>query len=247
MHLQNRILAVCAAALLLSPAGHAQEPASADESGIYEAQFMAHPTRLWWHAGDLPVAVPDHHMAIVEVNRFPERDATPDEQRAADDLVQRALRAAKERGWFDFARGSRDGFELMFSDNLHYAKTEYILDGRVLDPEHPEMLLYYDTGRGKKLAGVMFLVNRDAERGPQIAGPLTPWHYHVWSHNRCLLNRLPLVGDPRPDGRCAVGDTWNRTPEMLHVWFLDHPDGPFATDMALSPELIRQLAERKED
>jgi hypothetical protein len=28
---------------------------------------------------------------------------------------------------------------------------------------------------------------------------------------------------------------------MIHVWFIDNPDGPFATGMAMTDEQIRKL------
>ena len=95
------------------------------------------------------------------------------------------------------------------------------------------------------LAGLMFYTRRSDERGPQVGGPLTRWHYHVWASPNCLVDGLLSVGSPR-DGRCARGEPAHRSPEMLHVWFLDHPEGPFATSMWLKPDQLRTLIERDE-
>ena len=32
-----------------------------------------------------------------------------------------------------------------------------------------------------------------------------------------------------------------KSPEMLHVWFVDHPDGRFASGMSLPEEVLRRL------
>lgn len=53
-----------------------------------------------------------------------------------------------------------------------------------------------------------------------------------------------MIGAPGEDGACAHGFPNHRTPEMLHVWLLDHPQGRFATRMELPPETLKALAER---
>src|SRR5262249_39751785 len=133
---------------------------------------------------------------------------------------------------------------LMFEDTVHCTNKAFVADDHLLDPERPEFLMYYDTPKGKRLAGYMYLVRTPEERGPQVGGPLTVWHYHVWRAPLCLLHGLLVVGKPEQEGRCASGIPARRSPEMLHVWFLDHPKGPFSTDMLLTPDAIKQLAER---
>ena len=67
--------------------------------------------------------------------------------------------------------------------------------------------------------------------GPQPGGPLTLWHYHVWSFRSCLLRGLLVVGLPDESGSCERGVPTHRSPEMLHIWLVDHPLGPFSTSM----------------
>lgn len=53
--------------------------------------------------------------------------------------------------------------------------------------------------------GAMYIVPEASDVGPQIGGCLTQWHDH---------------GPPfAPDGET--------TPQMLHVWTIPMPDGPF--------------------
>ena len=44
----------------------------------------------------------------------------------------------------------------------------------------------YPTAEGQKLAGFMFQTNERYDRGPQLGGPLTVWHYHVFNRLRCV-------------------------------------------------------------
>jgi hypothetical protein len=59
-----------------------------------------------------------------------------------------------------------------------------------------------------------------------------------------MLRGLLAIGAPSEDVACADGFPNDRSPEMLHVWLLDHPQGRFATDMALPSETLEALAER---
>ena len=105
-------------------------------------------------------------MLLYEVTTHPDAEPTRDQAAQAEDLHARSLEAAKRHGWFDFRRGLEDGYELMFADSEHYVNREYALDDRVLDPDRPEFLMYYETPRGPKLAGFMVLT-----RGPEDPGP----------------------------------------------------------------------------
>lgn len=178
---------------------------------------------------------------IYEVTRYPYAPPTPEQSRAADDLLRRSATAAGERGWFDYERGLADGFHRMRElDRLHYVNDAHLRDGRMLDPERPEFLMYYDTSAGKKLAGFMFLANTLYASGPQIGGALTVWHYHIWDRTMCWSAGVPLA---TATGSCVEGVPADRSPEMIHVWFIEHPEGTFATTMRLTDDLIDQLAE----
>jgi hypothetical protein len=186
-------------------------------------------------------------MVIWEVSEYaPGVQPTAGQRRAAADLVERSERAAHKKGWEDIEQGLADGFSMIPGDGTHYFNEEFIMDDRVLDPERPEFLMYYNTPKGRRLVGYMYRVRDLGDRGPQIGGPLTVWHYHVWDHVACLRpNKLP-TGQPAHRGRCQQGLVpSHRSPEMVHVWFIDRPQGPFATDMAIDPaEAVKQLEKR---
>ena len=188
-------------------------------------------------------------MVIWEASRFPpDTLPSPAQRQAADDFRERCYQAAVRNGWLDFRKGLADGYKLQFKDRRHYANWEFMQDGRVLDPDRPEFLMYYGTPQGKKLAGFMFYTDQPLDRGPQIAGPLTIWHWHVWNRKACMLQGLLTVGYADDDCSCQDGDATQRSPEMMHVWLIDYRGGPFATSMSIEPEAFKKLAaKRRED
>jgi len=193
-------------------------------------------TRFWQlESPNLP-----KEATVIEITRFPYAKPTPEQQKRADDLFEQSLAAAKKNGWTDYKKGLKDGFHLSEGiDVLHYVKNEHLTDGEILNPEKPEFLMYYNTEKGKKLAGFMFYTEKHYAEGPQIGGPLTIWHYHRWHDESCWENNIP-IGHP-VKGVCLKGYPAKRSPEMLHVWFVKHPEGQFATSMNLSKELLDLL------
>ena len=154
----------------------------------------------------------------------------------ADDFVARSWESARRHGWLDFEKAKADGFELMWGDREHYQKREFVFDDKVLDPDRPEFLMYRDTPRGKLLVGFMFFGRTLEEHGPQPGGSLTPWHYHPWNgRGYCAERGILPMSRPDPQGRCQQGERVSRSAEMLHVWFVEHPLGPYA-DAMLFPD-----------
>lgn len=112
-----------------------------------------------------------------------------------------------------------------------------------LNPEKPETLLYIDhPSKGRILAGVMYIADGVADEGSQVAGPLTAWHYHQGDKEDCKKQGV-IPSNPEPDkyGRiCTDGVMSLRGPEMLHVWFIEHPEGPFASRMSVPLSSVDQ-------
>jgi len=186
-------------------------------------------------------------MLIYEVTRYPNMPATQKQREAARDLILRSTLAAERNGWFEYQKAIDDGYELIFGDKTHYAKKEYFLDDRLVDPDRPEVLMYYNTKKGKKLAGYMFYVLSHDARGPQIGGPLTVWHYHKWWEGPfCMLGGLLPIGNPDAKGECRRGTKHSTSPEMIHVWLIEHPEGRFATNMSLNHKLFVQLVQDRD-
>ncbi len=190
-------------------------------------------------------------MVLWELTEFePGTPPTPEQRAAAAAFLEECYRAATEHGWYDFEKGLADGFQLMFEDRRHYEHREYAFDDRVLDPDRPEFLMYYGTPRGKRLSGFMFYADEPYAdepdgRGPQPGGNLMIWHYRVWKRALCLLEGLVSVGIADASGSGKEGTMTHRSPEMLHVWLIDHPEGPFTTSMMLEPRLFHRLVEKR--
>jgi uncharacterized membrane protein len=166
-----------------------------------------------------------HYTGVVQ----PPTDA---ERNWADRFVQQSLDSAARHGWFDLAQAERGGFSQQWSDGEHWVNREYLFDDRVLDPARPEFLMYDDSPQGKVLTGFMYYTRDLEEKGPTPGGSIAQWHYHPWpKRGFCAERGLLVVSRPDDRGNCSVGVRVSRSGEMLHVWFVDHPLGPFADVM----------------
>jgi len=174
---------------------------------------------------------------------------TAEQRQWADEFVQRCWDSARRHGWFDFERAKADGFTLQWGDTEHYVKHEFVFDDKILDPDRPEFLMYRKTPRGNLLLGFMFFTRSLEEHGPQPGGSLAPWHYHPWNgRGYCAEGGVLPFSRPDGHGQCAEGEHVSRSAEMLHVWFVDHPLGPYADAMLfpdsstiLDPTLIHPM------
>jgi hypothetical protein len=114
----------------------------------------------------------------------------------------------------------------------------YVKAGYVMDPRHPQGLVYANTRHGPVLIGAMFQMRELGVFGPDPGGPLTAWHEHV---NICFT---PLGGVEfsllTPFGVCPLGAIDISAPPMLHVWIVDNPrGGPFAVD--IDPDVVKSI------
>ena len=248
----------CTAALAAAALELAAGACSSEEAGEarYIRRFVPF-TTAWERVSREPTTAEKGAMEIWEVSQFPPgAQPTPEQRDAADRLIARCEQAVQRHGWEDFQQARADGFKLLPNDRQHYYNEEYVFDDRVLDPEHPEFLMYYDTPQGKRLVGFMFYVAAPMDRGPQIGGPLTVWHYHLFSRAVCTLGMsrgrdrggqgLLPVAEADERGRCARGVPTYRGLEMLHVWLIRHPLGPFGTRMYVPPEIVTEELEKRD-
>jgi hypothetical protein len=161
---------------------------------------------------------------------------TPGQERAAADLLA-AVRAATAR-YRDVAAALADGYRPdKAGDGLdvHFENKERSGDGAVLDPARPEMLVYARAGGRAALLGVAFRMPRAGQRGPQIGGASTTWH----AHNICVGPVPPGFGLVTPYGTCPFLTAEVTLPEMMHVWVVESPAGPFADSL---PKEVAQRA-----
>lgn len=149
----------------------------------------------------------------------------------AEALVERTLARLPQfadyttleaRGWHSIRDGGT-GYE-------HYINWDLLDDGRELDPDYPESLVFEIQGGQKRLVSAMFMAEGEVtlDEVPDIGGKLTQWHIH---DNLCYsLSDPPTVaGLTGPDGQCRPGTrTLGHPRPMIHVWIRKHECGPFA-------------------
>jgi hypothetical protein len=181
-----------------------------------------------------PGAVAGHHVHAGGVAPpgtihpvVPEREPTPAERAAATELVL-AARYALAR-YSDPAVAAADGYRVngLAGIDFHAANPAHEHDDRVLDPAHPETLVYAVAPDGAPvLMGAMFLMPNIGSPGPTIGGPLTVWHAH--QHICFSLTPPGLAGLLSPLGMCPLGTIdIPITAEMIHIWIVPGAPEPF--------------------
>jgi len=163
--------------------------------------------------------------------------ATPEQRAAAAKLLADVKMGITRYANISAAR--TDGyiqttpFRFLTWGPAHFHNYAYNRDGRTLDPERPETLVYMKLPRGEMvLLGAMFVARKG--EGPRPGGPLTEWHAH---DNLCITSAGTVALAMGP-GQCPPGAFFvGEAVEMLHVWIFDNPDGPFAH--MLSPQAIQ--------
>lgn len=135
---------------------------------------------------------------------------TPEDQAAADKLLADTRRDLQRLA--DIETAKAEGYlrygDVAISGTWHYINWEYQAEPDVLNTRKPESIIYWQATPNSKmyLIGAMYLVPHANDVGPAVGGCLTTWHVH---------------GEPF----AAPGTI---TPEMLHVWLIPIPDGPFS-------------------
>jgi hypothetical protein len=108
--------------------------------------------------------------------------------------------------------------------DVHLENKAYGRDGRVLDPTRPELLMYAIADGKASLLSAVYTVPVAGRDAPTPGGPLTRWH----SHNVCLSILPPGVSIVDIFGTCPPFSVTVTIPQMMHVWVVDNPGGPYA-------------------
>ena len=161
---------------------------------------------------------------------------TPEQQARAENILSENLRRLPQ--WADPATAEAAGYHSIgdaLTGDEHYINWDSINDDHVLDPDHPESLVY-SVKRGsdgkwtKTLEAAMYMLptGTTLDEVPDVGGALTQWHIH---DNLCFSNDpvAPRVaGITTSDGGCPAGLQKFEPVPMMHVWILPNPCGPFA-------------------
>jgi hypothetical protein len=101
-----------------------------------------------------------------------------------------------------------------------------------LNPKDPSSLVYAINvpHHAPILLGAMYIEN-DNTNGPQVGGGLTRWHTHL---TVCENGKPTIAGfGVQLRGTCNPATWHNRyTSQMLHVWVVPYPGGPFSDDLS---------------
>jgi hypothetical protein len=144
---------------------------------------------------------------------------------AADRLAAETVAAT--RRYADLAAARAAGYRPSLGAtgwDVHLENEAYSSDGRVLDPQRPEQLVYAVSGGRATLLGAVYVMERAGVPGPAPGGPVTGWH----AHNVCLTAIPPGFGVVSAFGGCPALSVQVTVPEMMHVWTVDNPRGPYA-------------------
>ena len=113
----------------------------------------------------------------------------------------------------------------------HFINWPLMSDGRILDAEHPESLVYrVDPGGRRTLVAAMYMLEPGStlDTVPDVGGPLVQWHVHrdlCWSGQANAWQVTWVESPPLP---CPAGSSRRAVVPMVHVWTVAHPCGPFA-------------------
>jgi hypothetical protein len=143
--------------------------------------------------------------------------ASPEERDAATALV--AATKAALADYEEYSTAEAAGYHPNANggtNTTHHPNPAHMRDGRVLDPEVPESLVYWTARDGRKvLVGAVYKTRR-GEAAPAPGGALTSWHTHV-GDRKCY---------PALDPTCP-----QNTGKMLHVFFFEGVRDPFTENM----------------
>ncbi|MDQ1520861.1 MAG: hypothetical protein QOI55_1934, partial [Actinomycetota bacterium] len=154
---------------------------------------------------------------------------TLEQQARAENLIATTLTRLPQ--WSDPKVAEAAGFRSIgdsFTGDEHYINTAYFNDGHVLDPDHPESLVYESDGKGGKvLAAAMYMLapGKTLAQVPDVGGKLTQWHIH---NNLCFTSEARVAGLTNAQGGCNAPLVKGPDMPMIHVWLRSNPCGPFA-------------------
>jgi hypothetical protein len=199
------------------------------------ALIMLSGTTVWVEALAHPDARHVHAGALLQsTNSAP----TAEQQAAATNLYDETAAAiAPYRDWrVAWAAGYRPSGSTSMP-STHWFNTAYGKAGYVMDPLHPQGLVYANSHHGPVLIGAMFQMQRIGQFGPDPGGPLTAWHQH---ENICFSPLGLEFSLMTPYATCPIGAIDLSAPPMLHVWIVDNPQGGrFAVD--IDPAVVAEI------
>jgi hypothetical protein len=195
------------------------------------------------HAHDAGASGTDTHAAAAAVAPKPYdptqpidlsgvEGVTPEQQARAENLI--AVTLLRLPKYSDTATAYAAGYRSIqdaITGYEHYIIWSYLDDGKILDPDYPESLVYRANRDGpRELQAAMFMRSSTdtLDTVPELGGALTQWHIH---DNLCFTDEpgdYKVRGLTNADGSCTPPLVKTAQAPMIHVWIVKHPCGPFA-------------------
>ncbi len=156
---------------------------------------------------------------------------TPAQQARAENIVAETVVRLPQ--WSDPATAEAAGFKSIgdgFTGFEHFINWSYIGDDKILDPDHPESLVYRVKDGKRTLQSAMYMLKpgTDLNGVPDIGGALTQWHIH---DNLCFTSdpvAPHVAGLTDGSGNCHAPLVKLPPVPMIHVWIVPEPCGPFS-------------------
>ena len=176
----------------------------------------------------IPVKAYDPNLPI-DLSGTP--GVTPQEQARAENLVAATLYKLPQ--FADASKAEAEGYHTIgdaATGDEHLLNWSYLDDGRILDPDHPEALVYNTRNGGRELEAAMYMLppGSTLDTVPDVGGALTQWHIH---DNLCFTNdpvAPHVAGLTDSSGQCHTPLVKLEPVPMIHVWITKNPCGPFA-------------------
>jgi hypothetical protein len=191
------------------------------------------------HAASVVAPKPYDPTKPIDLGGVP--GVTLQQQARAENLI--AVTLARLPQFADYHVAEVNGYKSIgdaLTGDEHFINVSYFDDGRILDPDHPESLVYEPDGKGgKKLAAAMYMLapNQTLNDVPDVGGKLTQWHIH---NNLCFTTGGRVAGLTSEGDPCPPGLNKGSQAPMLHVWIEPHACGPFAALEGIGAGQIKQ-------
>jgi hypothetical protein len=178
-----------------------------------------------------------------------------EQRKRAEDLLVRSLKEAPR--WSDYQGLLTSGWYSLKDEALgfeHLIRPEHFVDGRMLDSQYPESLVYKVKNGKRTFVAYMYIaepdITLDDPRIAGFAGRLIEWHNHsdvCWQYDDEQIVG-GVAGFKLPDGSCPVAGTDDVGVDpkyftgeaekdslvdfgsflMTHVWVVERLCGPFS-------------------
>jgi hypothetical protein len=79
---------------------------------------------------------------------------------------------------------------------FHLRKDAWDSDGREMDPDHPESLVFYNTSTNRKIL-VAFMYRAESQRFPRLTRGLLGWHRHGATNRALPMTHVWMTRDLR--------------------------------------------------